>query len=193
MTQLRLGALLFTAACLQLGCEEPVATGNLVPTPTAKPAASAAPAAANPAPPRVEFQESEFSETDRSRDPFRSFQDLILAEVRGNLRSQRNVVLDEYSIDELRLIGIVTGIQPAKAMLVDPKGKGHVVERGQFIGRPETVQGAGAGATTFEINWRIDSIRDGDIVLVREDPNNPDVPSSTRVIALRPEGEPPPP
>ncbi len=193
MRQLRLGALLLTVAFLQLGCEEPVATGNSVPTPTAKAAAVGVQAAAKPAPPRVEFQESEFSETDRSRDPFRSFQDLILAEVRGNLRSQRNVVLDEYSIDELRLIGIVTGIRPAKAMLVDPKGKGHVVERGQFIGRPETVQGAGAGATTFEINWRIDSIRDGDIVLVREDPNNPDVPSSTRVIALRPEGEQPPP
>lgn len=192
MRLLGLGALLSVAAFFQLGCEEPVATGNLVPTPTAKAAAVGVQAAAKPAPPRVEFQESEFSDTDRSRDPFRSFQDLILAEVRGNLRSQRNVVLEEYSIDELRLIGLVTGIQPAKAMLVDPKGKGHVVQRGQFIGRPETVQAAGPGATSFEINWRIDSIRDGDIVLVREDPSNPDVPSSTRVIALRSEGEAPP-
>jgi type IV pilus assembly protein PilP len=96
--------------------------------------------------------------------------------------------LDQYNVDELKLIGIVTGIHPAKAMLVDPTGKGHVVQRGQYIGRPEVVQaGTGSGAS-YEINWRVDRIRDGDIVLVREDPKNPDVPSATRVIPLRPEG-----
>jgi len=49
------------------------------------------------------------------------------------------------------------------------------------------VQGAGASGTTYEINWRVDRIRPGDVVLVREDPSNPDVPSATRVIPLRPE------
>jgi type IV pilus assembly protein PilP len=38
------------------------------------------------------------------------------------------------------------------------------------------------------VNWRVDSIRDGDVVLVRSDPANPDVPTATRVIPLRPEG-----
>jgi len=99
------------------------------------------------------------------------------------------VVLDQYSLDELKLVGIVTRIQPAKAMLVDPSGKGHVIRRGQFVGRPEIVQAAGSGSNaSYEINWRVDRIRDGDIVLVREDPSNPDVPTATRVIALRPEG-----
>jgi len=32
-------------------------------------------------------------------------------------------------------------------------------------------------------------VRDGDIVLIREDPANPDVPSATRVIALRTDDE----
>ena len=58
--------------------------------------------------------------------------------------------------------------------------------RGQFIGRAETVQGGASGAE-YEINWRVERIRESDIVLVRDDPTNPDVPSATRIIPLRPE------
>ena len=140
------------------------------------------------APPKIDFQEAEFAENERSRDPFRSYANTFVEEARGKVKSQREVLLDQYNVDELKLIGIVTGIHPAKAMLVDPTGKGHVVQRGQYIGRPEVVQaGTGTGAS-YEINWRVDRIRDGDIVLIREDPKNPDVPSATRVIPLRPEG-----
>lgn len=139
-------------------------------------------------PPKIDFQEAEFAESERSRDPFRSYASLFVDEARGKVKSQREVVLDQYALEELKLVGIVTGIHPAKAMLVDPTGKGHVVQRGQFVGRPEVVQaGSGSGAA-YEINWRVERIRDGDIVLVREDPQNPDVPSATRVIPLRPEG-----
>jgi type IV pilus assembly protein PilP len=81
-------------------------------------------------------------------------------------------------------VGIVSRIQPAKAMLVDPTGKGHVIKRGQFVGRAEIVQGGTSGAD-YEINWRVERVRDSDVVLVREDPANPDVPSATRVISLR--------
>ena len=95
-------------------------------------------------PRRSTFQEDEFAESERSRDPFRSLRRLFVEEARGTVKSQREVLLDQYSIDELKLVGIVTRIQPAKAMLVDPSGKGHVVQRGQFVGRPEIVQAAGA-------------------------------------------------
>jgi type IV pilus assembly protein PilP len=74
-------------------------------------------------------------------------------------------------------------------MLVDPQGQGHVVHRGDFVGKAERVQATNAD-TEFELNWRIDRIREGDLVLIREDPSNPDVPSATRVIALRPEDAP---
>ncbi len=104
------------------------------------------------------------------------------------MKSQREVLLDQYAVDELKLVGIVTGIDPAKAMLVDPTGKGHVVQRGQFVGRAEVVQASTTTARSYEINWRVDRIRDGDVVLIREDPQNPDVPSATKVIPLRPEG-----
>jgi type IV pilus assembly protein PilP len=177
--------LFLSCALLPIGCDDEVIQSS--PPPPRKAAAAAADAVADagvtlPAP---DFQEAEFVETERSRDPFRSFARTFAEEARGSVRSQREVVLDQYSIDELRLIGIITRIHPAKAMLVDPTGVGHVVQRGQFVGRPEIVQAGTLGASGQEINWRIDRIREGDVVLVREDPKNPDVPSATRVIPLR--------
>jgi type IV pilus assembly protein PilP len=165
-------------------------------TPRAPPASasgaavgSAAPAAAlPPGAQRREFPEADFTETERSRDPFRPYARKFAEEEKGRTKSQRQVVLAEFSVDELKLIGIVTRIAPARAMLVDPTGKGHVVRRGDFVGRADVVQLAGASGATYELNWRLDRIRDGDVVLVREDPNNPDVPAATKVIPLRPEG-----
>lgn len=153
---------------------------------TAAPKASAS--AERVASPRVPIDESDFTESDRSRDPFRSYARAFAQETKGRVHSQREVVLPEYALDELKLIGIVTRLQPPKAMLVDPTGKGHVIQRGQFVGRPDVVQGGGRTGTTYEVNWRVDRIRDGDVVLVREDPTNPDVPTVTRVIPLRPPG-----
>ncbi|HMJ15253.1 MAG TPA: pilus assembly protein PilP [Polyangiaceae bacterium] len=174
-------------ALLLLACEDEISTA---PPPAATPPEATATAAAvsDAGVPKVDFQETEFVENDRSRDPFRANAGLFVEEVRGRIRSQREIVLDHYALDELKLVGIVTRIEPAKAMLVDPTGKGHVVQRGQFVGRPEVVQSTGSKSATYEINWRVDRIREGDIVLIREDPANPDVPSATKVIPLRPEG-----
>lgn len=140
------------------------------------------------APPKVEFQEEDFVETERSRDPFRSFESLFTQRAEQTFVTKRNVILEEYAIDDLKLIGIISRIQPAKAMLVDPGGKGHVVHRNDLVGRAERVQ-SGVGGTDYEINWRVDRIRESDVVLVREDPSNPDVPSATRVISLHPDGD----
>lgn len=128
----------------------------------------------------------DFGEALRTRDPFVSFAGEFALEARKRVKSQRQVVLDQYGLDELKLAGLVTGIRPARAMLIDPTKTGHVVHEGQFVGRSEVVQGGTSGAE-YEINWRVDRIRDTDIVLVREDPANPDVPTATRVIPLRPE------
>jgi type IV pilus assembly protein PilP len=154
-----------------------------------KPPGAAPPAASGAAPAagRQEFPEAEFTETERSRDPFRSYAHKFVEEVKGQVRSQREVVLSEFAVDELKLVGIVTRITPARAMLVDPSGKGHVVHRGDFVGRADVVQLGGQSGSTYQLNWRLDRIRDGDVVLVREDPNNPDVPAATKVIPLRPE------
>lgn len=193
--------LLLLVAVTALGCSDP-------PVVTAAPAASAAAAATATAgagpgdsaatagagprasavvPPKVEVQENEFTENERSRDPFRSFAKSFAQESKTRVHSQREVILSQYALDELKLIGIVTRAEPARAMLVDPTGKGFVIKRGQFVGRADVVQAAGASGTVYEINWRVDRIRPGDVVLIREDPSNPDVPSATRVIPLRPD------
>jgi type IV pilus assembly protein PilP len=184
----RVIALALLTGLSSLACGEDKISRATVPAEKAQKAADAGAQLQDDAsPPKVDFQEVEFAENERSRDPFRSFSDTFVEEERTRVQSQRAVVLDRYSIDELKLVGIVTRIHPAKAMLVDPTGKGHVIHRGQFVGRPEVVTG-GVRGTTYEINWRVDNIRDGDIVLVRADPKNPDVPSMTRVIPLRPQG-----
>jgi type IV pilus assembly protein PilP len=184
------------ALLASLGCEDQVIQSK------GRPAASAgASAAASGAVPggdpklvttgpvaKLEISEAEFIENERSRDPFRSFAKTFVQEARTRERSQREVLLSQYSVDELKLIGIVTRITPAKAMLVDPTGRGHVIQRGQFLGRADMVQAGGRSGATYEVNWRVDRIREGDVVLVREDPNNPDLPSATKVIPLRPEG-----
>jgi type IV pilus assembly protein PilP len=189
-------AFLLFGCGLLLGCEDdpPPKPAAVAPPPAAAaPAATPTAAASASAPadlqplPKVEIVEAELTESERSRDPFRTFEDLFKEETKGAAKSQREVVLSKFGIDELRLIGIVTRAEPAKAMLVDPGGTGYVVQRGQFVGKADVVQAAGRTGASYEINWRVDRIRDGDIVLIREDPQNPDVPSATRVITLRPD------
>ncbi len=180
------------AAALLCGCgdDKPVQE-HLAPKPSAAAPAPAAPGVAgSPAPDASaghrEFPEAEFTETERSRDPFRAYTNTFVQENKAQVRSQREVILSDYAVDDLKLVGIVTRIDPARAMLVDPTGKGHVVHRGDFVGRADVVQLGGQSGATYQLNWRLDRIRDGDVVLVREDPNNPDVPAATKVITLRP-------
>jgi type IV pilus assembly protein PilP len=184
-------AVLVALAAAGMACESEPGTSPRARSGPARstPAPDAGAKDAGPVLPVVDIQESEFVESERSRDPFRCFAEVFVEETRTRVKSQREVVLEQYSIDELKLAGIVTGINPPRAMLVDPTGKGHVVVRGDFVGRPETVQASSQASVAYEVNWRVDRIRDGDIVLVREDPTNPDVPTATRVIALRPEGD----
>jgi len=185
--------LLLLGAFGALACSDPIAKPSFSarPSPAATPSSSAAPSSSADLtpPPKVEVQEAEFTESERSRDPFRSFAQSFVQDNKSKVHSQREVILSQYALDELKLIGIVTRAEPAKAMLVDPTGKGFVIQRGQFVGRPDVVQAAGSSGTVYEINWRVDRIRSSDVVLVREDPTNPDVPSATRVIPLRPDDD----
>jgi type IV pilus assembly protein PilP len=148
------------------------------------PATSADPSVDMPPLPKVQFQEEDFAESERSRDPFRSYEDLFVEKADRRSLQRAKVLLEEFSLDDLKLIGVISRIVPAKAMVVDPSGKGHVIERNDLVGRAERVQ-AGSSNDEFEINWRVDRIRESDVVFVREDPANPDVPSATRVLSLR--------
>lgn len=179
-------------AVLLPACSDEASSSNSAPPPPPPRGASAPRADADAgadAEKKVEFQEQDFVETERNRDPFRSYVAAMARNAGQSSSKQREVMLDVYSIDELKLVGIVTGGTEHRAMVVDPTGKGWIIKRGQFIGKEEVVHGKGSSGADYALNWRVDRIRDGDVVLVREDPSHSDVPPATRVIPLRPDSE----
>lgn len=162
--------------------------GIVAPAPVAAAPADAdagAPVASKlPALPLREFQERDFAETDQSRDPFRSFVQVFVQQAASHSVLQRKVLVDRYALDELKLVGIVLG-SPSRALLIDPGALGWVAKVGDFVGKSELVHAGGPTGTDVAVNWRVDRIRDGDVVFIREDPSHPEIPPTTRVIALR--------
>jgi type IV pilus assembly protein PilP len=137
----------------------------------------------------VVYTDDDFAELDiQNRDPFRSYAKAFKAQAAAP--AQRRVLLPSTSLDEMRLIAIVTGIATPRAMLTDTAQVGHVVRRGDYIGRPEVVQTGGSEGMPVTLNWRVDRIRPGSVVLTREDPTAPDKPPLTRVMPLHEGGEP---
>jgi type IV pilus assembly protein PilP len=137
-----------------------------------------------------ELPESVFIETDENRDPFRSFLTVFAVQAlpEEEFVPRPPVVLEDVSLDELRLIAIVSGEGGnPRAMLVDPDGKGWVVRRGDYVGRGERVR-LGPGQPERIINWRVVRVRPDRVILVREDPVQAG-PPVTRVIRLYPEEE----
>lgn len=170
---------------LLVACDDEVAVGAQPALPGAGGAVAAVAAVAEVAEvPRVPFRDDDFVESDRNRDPFRSFAKMF--SVKPPETAQRNVAMPNTAIEEMRLIGIVSGTARPRAMLVDPAGVGHVVERGAYIGRPQVVQAT--ENVQMMLHWRVDRIRENEVVLTREDPTDPSRPPLTRVVPLR-EGE----
>jgi type IV pilus assembly protein PilP len=158
----------------------PTAAPAAAPTPTVAPVA-AAEAAADAGPPT--YRDTDFVESERNRDPFRSF----VSELRGKtpIVAQRAVLMPNTPVDAMRLIAIISGINQPRAMLVDEKGVGYVTARGDFVGKADVVQGGGTENIPIALNWRVDRIRENEIVLAREDPSAPNRPPLTKVIPLR--------
>jgi type IV pilus assembly protein PilP len=175
-------------AGVALGCGDKVMQAPPPPAQRQADLPSAA-ATSTPAAAQAEYSENDFVENDRNRDPFRSYARSFVDTGRKPTLNQRAVVLPQYSVDELKLVAIVTGGDYPRAMLVDPAGKGWVVKRGDFLGRPDVVHTGGSNGTDYQLNWRVDRVRDGDLVLLREDPAQPGIPPATRVIPIRPESE----
>jgi type IV pilus assembly protein PilP len=152
----------------------------------AAPGAEAAPAdgAAQPLA-AIAYKDEDFVESLRNRDPFRSYTIEFRAKVSDDV--QRRVIMPATAIEEMALIAIVTGMPRPKAMLVDTAGVGHVVERGDYIGRPRLIQAA--GSVSMALNWRVDRIRDNEVVLTQQDPTDPTRSSLTKIIPLRAPGD----
>lgn len=166
----------------------PPATAAAAPGAPARPGGTASPAAAPsdlPPLPVEEFTEADFTATDKSRDPFRSFAKTFVAQAKGRVTVQRVILAERFALDELKIVGIVSR-GDVKALLTDSTGLGWIVKVGDYVGKAEVVHTGGPTGSDVAINWRVDRIRENDVVFVREDPSHPEIPPTTRVIALYP-------
>jgi type IV pilus assembly protein PilP len=134
------------------------------------------------------LRDQDFVESELNRDPFRNFS----IELKGKhpLVAQRTVLMPTTPLKAMRLIAIITGIDQPRAMIVDERGVGHVTTRGDFVGVADVVHTGGAENLPVALNWRVERIRENEVVLAREDPSGPNRPPLTQVIPLHPEGEP---
>jgi type IV pilus assembly protein PilP len=186
-------ALVISTVLMMMACGSSTTTpdAGAAPVPSARPSMQQTALADAGLPPPVkagDIVENEFTESDHTRDPFRSFASMFV-EDKSKQRTgpQIQVLLGQYSIDELKLVAIQTGGDYPRAQLVDPTQKGWTVKKGDYVGRPDIVHVGGANGADYQLNWRVDRIRDGDVVLTREDPAQPMVPPATRVLPLHPE------
>ena len=169
------------AAC---GNEEVATSSPAPPKPPAPVASASASAKAGP-----EYAESDFVENDRNRDPFRTFIHLFTDTGTKPAPVQRHVLCSQYSLDELKLVALVQGAEYPRALFIQPNGRAQVLKRGDFVGRAETVHTGGTNGTDYQLNWRVDRVRDADVVFTRDDPARPNIPPATRVVPLHPESE----
>ena len=146
--------------------------------------AAPSPTAGMPPLPKRDFQERDFAESDANRDPFRGFAADLAQQFKKSFTIQRKVLVDRYSLEELKLVALVIGA-PSRALLIDPTGLGWIAKVGDFVGKPELVHTGGPSGADVPINWRVDRIRPADVVFIREDPSHPEIPPTTRVVALR--------
>ncbi len=138
----------------------------------------------------AQYRDQDFAEAETNRDPFRSQAQFFAPITQPTVRAiERDVKLPDTSIEQMRVIGIVTNIADPRAMLVDQNGMGHVVRRGNYVGRVELVQAG--DSLTVPVNWRVERIRPNEVVLMRDDPTAPNRPPLTRILPLRDQQEQP--
>jgi len=191
-THVMVAALLALAG---VGCDDPVVVGDTptpgqvpqqqVPVPAPEPTEIAD---AGPPDAGFSFDDEAFVELEaENRDPFRNFATVFRTTEAPQV--QYRVTMPNTSIDEMRLIAIVTGTTSPRAMLIDQTGVGYAVRVGEYLGRPEVIQTGGADSMPVTLNWRVARIRRNQVVLSRRDPTDPDRPPLTRIIPLYEEGE----
>jgi type IV pilus assembly protein PilP len=183
---IRMRLALAVAPLLLLACGSPVSHGSDQPNAPKAAPAPPAPAVVKAGP---EYAESDFVENDRNRDPFRTYMNLFTDNQKRTFDAQRKVLLSQFGLDELKLVAIVQSGDYPRAMVIDPRGHGQVLKRGDFVGRAETVHTGGTNGTDYQVNWRVDRVRDGDVVFIRLDPAQPNIAPATRVVPLHPAAE----
>lgn len=148
------------------------------------------------------LMDQDFTESDRARDPFRSFaQEWVPRD--PPMTNLPVCKLDRYNLDELKVVAVILGTGNPYAMVIDPSGNGTIVRRGECIGKPETQSGAAEGSR-IPVPWVITRIvgsriaRDrennlteiaAELVVQRDDRMNPTAPRVERILSLAPAGE----
>lgn len=102
------------------------------------------------------------------RDPFRPYTEtraLEEGEMAGPL-----LPLQQYELDQLKLVGIIWNVNDPKAMFIDPKKQVHIVRRDERIGRKKGY---------------VAVIREGEVVIVEAVDVNGDLMYSTRVLKIK--------
>lgn len=168
----------------------PAQQGGAQPRPAgrAKPEASSSAGEPDGLPPLpvIDFQERDFQESASNRDPFRDFSEPSGPRPKDTpTEEKQDVLVSKYSLEELKIVGIITGSAP-RVLVEDPTSLGWVLRVGDFVGREETVRG-GQG-TNIPTRWRLDRIRENDVVFIRESPD-PSTPATTRVLSMRSQEE----
>lgn len=177
------------------GCEDEVVIAPTAPvSPTAPTPAPEAPEPTELADPdagageQAAYTDEDFVELDTTnRDPFRAFIGMFVATAAERATVSRDVKMGDVSIDDMKVIAIITRISPPRAMIQDPSGVGYVVRPRDFLGRPETVQ-VGSDIPV-QLQWQVARVRPNEVVLTRTDPTAPDRPPLTRIIPLYDEDE----
>lgn len=188
------------------GCDSPVQQGSAPPplarSGAARAAGDAGAADDGAAPPiAVAISDNDFTESDRTRDPFRSFAREFVPVGPQVQVVENEIKLREYAIDELRLVAVIVGTGNPYAMVIDPTGRGTIIRRGDYVGRPDTVASGPEGSMPHQVPWRVARIvgsrvrRDsdnnldeipGEVVFEREDRLNPTAGRAERSITLNP-------
>lgn len=165
------------------GCEDdiPAQTGRGMEN-TAKPAPP--PTSNSTAEAKLVLRDEDFVESERNRDPFRSYAFTTgkAGEPAPVIDPQRPVVMPDTAVEDMRLIAVILGLSRPKAMLTAPDGVGYVVQRGDYLGKPKVLQATGSVPMT--LNWRVDRIREHEVVLTRQDPTDASHTPMSRVIAM---------
>jgi Tfp pilus assembly protein PilP len=130
---------------------------------------------------RHEFSDRDFV-TDQARDPFYNF---VIApigvgdntskpkpEPHQSCRRSDQFVASNYSYQDLKPVGIVSQRTMRKAMMLDTAGVGHIIKRGDCVGKEKAVvKDIGAGYITFVVEEDPDSKRPSQETSMQLHPN----------------------
>ncbi len=152
-------------------------------------------------PPPLTINDSDFTESPQTRDPFRTFAREFIPVGPQVQIVENDIRLREFALDDLHVVAVIVGTDNPYAMVVDPTGRGTVIRRADYVGRPETISSGPEGSIPHQVPWRVARIVGsrvrrgadnnlteipGEVVFEREDRLNPTAGRAERSLTLGP-------